>query len=273
MTRKVSGLTTAALGLALSFLLAGITIAAEAQTGILVTGNGEAKGKPTSIEIGATISGDAELAADAIVKYRDSKKSAIKALEALKLPSLVIESSGYSITQGIDPQAQMMAMRGMAVQTGNNRQRVAVIEQMKIRLKDLDKLKDDTLMETVLKVLDTARDAGLTVGPKQMSPYYQPQVQAPSIVTFKIQDISELREQAYKLAMDDARAKAERLAKLSNVKLGRVVTVQDNNNQRPAQPQVVYYGMVQTGEDELASGSFSEITMKVVLNVQFEIEK
>ena len=48
--------------------------------GITVSGSGEVKSKPNVVEISATVSGDAELAADAIVKYRDTKRRGLKAI-------------------------------------------------------------------------------------------------------------------------------------------------------------------------------------------------
>src|SRR4051812_14135584 len=86
-------------------LLAAPLRAAE-NDGITVIGNGEAKSRPTQVEIGALVAGDAELAADAIVKYRDAKKHAVDALQALKLSALVIESSGFTVNQAMDPNMQ-----------------------------------------------------------------------------------------------------------------------------------------------------------------------
>src|SRR4051812_36487033 len=65
--------------------------------GISVAGSGEVKAKPTTVELNATVSGDAELAADAIVKYRDARRRAVEALNGLKLEGLKVEGGGFSV--------------------------------------------------------------------------------------------------------------------------------------------------------------------------------
>jgi uncharacterized protein YggE len=87
---------------------------------------------------------------------------------------------------------------------------------------------------------------------------------AANLVSFKLTNPDALREQAYKQAMADARKKAERLASLAGVKLGRIVSVKDavaTGGPNPQQPA------------ELTSGVFKEIEVKVNLAVQFEIAK
>src|SRR5215217_924000 len=182
--------------------------------GITVGGLGQAKGKPQLVEFLAVASGEAELASDAIVKHRDTKRRALKAIEDLKIPGLSVESKGFAVNQAVDPNMQMMMMRGQT--PTNTKQMVQVSEQLRIVLKDLDKLKDEDLMNTVLKVLDTARDGGLVIGPGSPTNYYQMQMmmqtgQAAGLAAFKTPDPAQLRMQAYQKAMDDARAKAKRL--------------------------------------------------------------
>ncbi len=117
-------------------------------------------------------------------------------------------------------------MQGNAA--GPSKQQVQVAEQLKIVLSGLDKLKDEELMETVLKVIDTGRDAGLVIGraPRnyyEMQMMYNSGAQGGALVTFLLADADALREQAYKAAMADARGRAERLANLAGVKLGKIV--------------------------------------------------
>jgi uncharacterized protein YggE len=80
--------------------------------------------------------------------------------------------------------------------------------------------------------------------------------------------------------MDDARKKAERLAGLAGVKLGRILSVKDavpvggagSNNGQMA--MMAMYGVAAPPEQqELTSSVFKEISVKVNLAVQFEIAK
>src|SRR4051812_24658852 len=184
--------------------------------GISVAGSGEVKAKPKVVEINATVTGDAELAADAIVKYRDARRRAVDALNGLKLEGLKIDSNGFSVAQGVDAAQMQAMMQGNAAPAG--KQRVSITEQLKLNLTVLDRYKDEELMDTVLKVLDTGRDAGLVIGRTPPRNYYEMQMyynnggaSQGNLVTFKLIDTDALREQAYKMAMDDAKKKAERL--------------------------------------------------------------
>jgi uncharacterized protein YggE len=247
--------------------------------GISVAGSGEAKGKPTAVEISAVVSGEAELAADAIVKYRDTKRRAVEALEGLKLEGLKVESGGFAISQGVDAaQQQAMMMNGNAM-AGGVKQRVTVAEQITVVLGGLDRLKDEELMDTVLRVLDTGRDGGLQIGPPQPRNYYEVQMMYNSgrandgkLVAFVIADPEALRDAAYKAAMADARRRAERLAALAGVKLGRIVSVRDQGAGAPMTVQMPgMAGQPVAEAGRLSSGVFSEIPVRVNLSVQFEI--
>lgn len=251
--------------------------------GISVSGSGSVQGKPSVVEMEATISGEGELANDASVKFRNTRKNAAAALEALKIPDLSIEFRGSSVAQAIDPQAQMRMMQGMGGDTG--KAKVQVTEQLHLVLKNADKLEADKLLDTLFKIIDTSRDAGAVVGPPQPTNFYQMQIRAQggsnnAIAEFKIPDITPWQDEAYKLAFADARAKAERLAQLSGVKLGRVLSVQDQGAP-PAGPGAnVYYALMmsegaagQPTTREASSEHFGEIPITVRVQVLFEIQK
>ena len=254
--------------------------------GISVAGTGEVKAKPKVVEINATVTGDAELAADAIVKYRDARRRAVDALNGLKLEGLKIESNGFSVAQGVDSAQMQAMMQGNAAPAG--KQRVSVTEQLKVNLTVSDRYKDEELMDTVLKVLDTGRDAGLVIGRQPPRNYYEMQMyynnggaNQANLVSFKLTDTDGLREQAYKAAMDDAKKKAERLANLAGVKLGRILSVKDavavgggGGNNSGQMAMMAMYGVAMPPEQqELTSNVFKEISVKVNLAVQFEIAK
>ena len=138
----------------------------------------------------------------------------------------------------------------------------------------------------MLKLIDVGRDNGLTIGPGNLN-YYQVQVmmqgrgEGLSMIAFKIPDASALREQAYKLAIEDARSKSARLADLAGVKLGRILSVRDQDAPPAGKNDLTsfyyaMYGMTQPkGEPDvgLSSNVFGEIPLTVRLNVEFEIVK
>jgi len=256
--------------------------------GISVTGTGVVKGKPSVVEFDARVAGEGELANDATVKYRDMKKKVIAAFDALKNPDLSLDFKGSSITEAIDPQTQMRMMQGMAGDTGAPKVRVS--EELHITLKGADNLDSDALLKSVTTVIDTCRDAGIQIGPAAPSNYIQAQIEAQqgggdsAIALFKIPDITALKDQAYKLAIDDARANAQRLADLSGVKLGPVISIQDEGAAPAAGPNNIY-AMIMMAEmggsptasqgdsKEVSSKNFGEIPVTVRLAVSFEIQK
>jgi len=260
-------------------LMTAVLHAQAEQPGITVAGSGSVKGRPTEVEIGAMVSGEAELTNDAMVKYRDAKKRALAAIEGLKLANLTVESTGVSVSQAIDPNAQQMMMQGRAANVG--KPKVQASESMKISIKGVDKIAADVLMDTVMKVIDTGRDAGLQIGPATPTNYYQMQMmqqsgQGQGMLQFKIGDSTEQREQAYKVAMEDAKKKAQRLADLAGVKLGRIVSVQDSAPVRGDNAAMMQWMAMNGGQSDptdLTSQLLADITLKVTLTVQFEIAK
>lgn len=268
---------------ALVWLGAASGTAARADEGIVVQGAGQAKARPTQVEIQASISGEAEIASDATVKFRDARKRALAAIEALKNPDLKVESAGISVNQPMDANQQQMMMQGRSG-GGAVKQKVQVAENSKIVLANVDKLTPEALLEMVLKIVDTAKDAGFQIGPGAASNYYEIQARmgaANSIVSFKIPDTAALRDQAYQAAIEDAKAKARKLADLAGVKLGRVISIQEAPAAKAdsAMPNYIYYMMGLMGgkggsdDKSLVGSTFGELTMNVNLTVQFEILK
>ncbi|MBX3442205.1 MAG: SIMPL domain-containing protein [Planctomyces sp.] len=244
--------------------------------GILVAGRGEAKSKPNVVELSGTVTGEAELASDAITKYRDNRQRAVDAVENLKIENLSIEGGGVAINSSLSAAAMQAMAQGMpATGTGNNRLQVS--EPLKIRIEGVDKLTTEELLETLVRIVDAGKDAGVAIGPQvEYNPYvYNPrQGQASSLATFRMSDISELRQQAYEGAIKDARTQAERLAKLSGVTLGRVTSVREGTQQNQTQMNVMYYYGAQSASepDAYSTGKLEQITVSVVLQVEFAIE-
>ena len=260
--------------------------AASADEGILVRGDGSAVARPTQIELSATLSGEAPLAADALVKFHDAKKRAMAAMAGMKNPDLLVEPGGVSVGGGgNDANTQMMIMRGMT--PPNTGQSVRLTETSRIVLMHADKLEPDELLEKVLKILDVAKDAGFQIGAAPPSNYIEMQLRAqeggagtrPFPSSFPTQRA--LREKAYKAAIDDAKTKAQQLADLSGTKLGRIVSVREAEASKSDSANLMmsiygYLGSSNKGNsaDKSLSGSNSgDLTLHVNLEVQFEIAK
>ena len=260
-------------------LLSGSSLA-QAEAGISVTGTATVKGKPTEVEISGTITGEGELANDASVKFRDGKKKATDAIANLKNEDLTMRTEGSDIHEIVDPAQQQRMMQGQGVGE-TPKVRVQISETVKLKLKNVDKMETPKLFETVLKLIDTSREAGVTVGGAAPMNYYQMQMQmqngggTSNLVQFKIPDTTEMQNKAYKLAIEDARAKAQRVADLAGVKLGKVLNVTDSGVTSPQAVQNGYNNGNNNSpvDKEATSGTLGEIPISVSVQVQFEIEK
>jgi len=255
--------------------------------GISVIGVGVTTVKPSVVEVRATLSADSELANDARVKERDARQRVSEALDA-RSPGIVVESAGISINPMIDPSVQALQARvaqqvviqnGVMMQVPQNTvdtsRRVSVSEQLRLVLKDADQLETPRLVETVLKLIDIGREAGLQIGQPNFSTangvttIQASSLQAPGpLITCRAADTSAVRDAAYKAAIEDARQKASRLAELSGVKIGKVIGIQELDN-GVAQSVTI----VANQEGSLSSNSLGEMPVRVRLNVQFEIVK
>ena len=132
------------------------------------------------------------------MKFDDAKKKALNVLAGLKDADLTIEGQGPSLEQGGDQSPNRF--NGMPNQ-GTDKPRVKITEQLKLTLTHADKADPAKLMAAVLKTLDAARDAGLTVGPPAPRNYYEAQNQTGALATFHIADATPLLDQAMAAAV------------------------------------------------------------------------
>ena len=253
--------------------------------GIAVYGTGELPARPNLVEIDLRVSGKAELTGDALVKYRDSKKRVLEALDKLKLDGLSTDDLALSISAGSSMEQQQRMMNGMP-QVPTKTQ-IEVSSTLRVRLKDVREQPSEELIKTVGKLLDVAQDSGVTIGPSaaeiqqamRFGNYNNLNHNVP--VRFVVTDLSAMREKAYELAVADARSRAARLAKLHQVKLGSALSVQEIavagdqggalRNTGIVQPQSALTPHESEAEPRISSASLTDIPVQVKLLVRFAI--
>lgn len=266
-------MTRASLGIAVLATTLASAATAAAEDGISVVGIGKVAARPSIVEMSGTVVGDGELAGDAVTKYHGNRQGAIDAITALNIERLTIDGGGIAINSEMN-EAQIQAMRrGMPATGGSNK--LSVSEPLKIRLEGVDQMDTAQLLETIVKIVDAGKDAGVLIGPKKnVNPYVYNANTSSSLATFKLANVDDLQAQAYEKAIADARRQAGRLAELAGVKLGRVKSIREGAVPKNNQQQVVYAypGMVnQPEEDKYASPDLKEITVSIVLQVDFAI--
>lgn len=254
---------------------------ADQGNGITVYGTGERRTRPQMVEIDLRASASAELTADALVKYRDAKRRTLEAFDKLQLEQLTIEEQGLTLTPGSLNEV-MQRMWGGMPPNASAKSQVQISSVLRLRLGGIRDKSPEEVMETLGKLLDVAQDAGASLGPSQeeMSMAWRyGYAPAATMVRFVVRDLAALREEAYELAVADARSRAQRLARLNGVKLGQVLSVQEVevSGDAAAASQPYYYTPytpAATSKDgpQIASESFAEIPFRVKLLVRFAIE-
>ena len=171
-------------------------------------------------------------------------------------------------------------MRGMAATASANRP-LNVAEPLSIRIDGIDKMTQDQIIETLVKILDAGKDAGITLGAKD-TPGYNPytgqyNTAGSALARFRLSDVEGARQKAFEDAMSNAQKQGERLAKLAGLKLGKVRAINESTANQAARQQVnvVYAYMPPNQEQEaelFTSSSLQDITVSAVIEVDFDVE-
>jgi uncharacterized protein len=240
--------------------------------GISVAGKATLMARPNVVEIDLSVAASSELTADAIVKYKDARRKLRDAFTALKLANIAVEERGLKVDQkgqGYNPY--------FFDYSPNNRSRteVELTRKLVVRGTDIRKLDEDAVLQLVAKLLDVAQDAGGHVGPQQQNDYYSWRWgnQGGSLVRFVVEDFDKIQEEAYEKAIADARARAERLARLSKIELGPIVAIREVVV--PGDTASNPYGGGQDDEHpnrkRLETSKYQDVPVKVELVVRFEV--
>lgn len=284
ISASLIGLAVAVATCATASAQTALAAAGSGSDGITVFGTGDLSTRPNWVEIDLNLSGKSELTADALVKYRDAKKRVIEALEKLNIKNLSMDERGLTVSAGTPLEQQQRAMNGMPQVPTKTQIEVASV--LRVRIKDVRDLAPEELIKTVGRLLDTAQDTGVSVGPSaaevMRNMRYGNYTNNTTAVRFVVADLAAIREKAYEQAVADARSRAARLAKLNQVKLGAALSVQEVHVAGDQQSQTntnVQYGVVQpmppaedVGEPRLTSTNLSGINVQVKLLVRFAIQ-
>ena len=234
--------------------------------GFTVTGKGLVSAKPNRMEIDLEVSAASELTADAIVKYRDTKRRLQEAFTALKLANIAVEERGLLVDQK-GTQMNPYFFDGMPNKKG--KAEVQLTRKLVVTCTDIRKLDEETLLQLVAKLLDVAQDAGGRVGRAEMdfNPYFMNRFDNSSngLVRFILDDFDKLEDDAYAMAIADAEARAGRLAKLSRVKLGPVTSAREISS------PVATIQDDEPAHKRLTSSRFQDIPVRVELLVRFDV--
>ena len=238
---------------------------------LAVSGTGQIEVRPDVMEISATVMASGELTNDVLKKFRANRRRGVDAVKKLKMNGLEIKGSGISvisnaITQQFQQRFGNMQQQGAASHT-------TFTETLTFAVPGIDRLTDDQVQDLATKILDAAKDAGLTLGhPNEQNPYYfNYNSYRPQVVFFRLANAEASRQKALDLAATDARNKAGQMAKRLNLNIGKAVLVRDTSSrQMIANRQVVVAGNTDASTADL-SPTLHNITVEAFLSVEYEI--
>jgi uncharacterized protein len=260
--------------------------------GITVTGSGEATVKPNKLEIGIKAAVSAELTADAVVKYRDALKRTKDTIEKLKIDHLQVDDRGVNVSNvgpGVQQNGNFMIATPQGVVQGNNanapKQEVAISKTLRVTIQGIDKLSEEDVIALVAKLLDVAKDAGLSVNGANMNGATGPDGQPlpDALVQFVADDLSAARKEATDKAFQQAKEQAQHIADLAGVRLGAAAAVEELSSAGGSGDESVTEGDLQTaiynlvsgpasGTGQIKSSSLGEMPLRVNLRVRFTLE-
>ncbi len=255
----------------LVLLLNGTAAAADEFDHITVTASGQASIKPDVAEVRAAVTGSAAMAADALKKFHDNRRRAIEAIKKLKLENLSVEGGGLSMTSASANANRMVQILG-ANQNAGTPGHITVTENLVLRLSAIDRMKEGEPAKAVSSMIDTAKDAGLTLG--------TPGGMQSELVRFRSTKLEDARTAAIQNAMQSARRKADALATLSKAKIVRIASSREvtappvpASVSNPLSSWMAMMGMAESGlsadADEAASNVLKPIPVNVTIEVQF----
>jgi uncharacterized protein YggE len=236
---------------------------------LAVVGNGRIEVRPDVMDVSATVSGAGEITSDALKKFRSNRRRAVEAVTKLKIPGLEIKGSGVSVISNAI--VQQFQQRFGNMQQGPS-DHTTFRETLTFTVSGIDHLSDEQVQDLVSKVLDAAKDAGLTLGrPTDQSPYYyNADSYKPQIVFFRLSDPEAVRQKALDLAANDAREKAEQMARRLKLTIGKAVEVRDGSSHQGANRQVVVVGRNDSTSTE-SSASLHSISIDAFMQVEYQI--
>jgi uncharacterized protein YggE len=262
----------------------GISSVAKAEDpGITVTATGEATVKPNRMEIEVKASASAELTGDAVVKYRDGLRRAKEAFEKLKIENLQVEDRGMNVANGAvgATNNNFVALNGGAPAAA--KPEVNISKSLRLAVTGVDKLSEEQLIALVAKLLDTAKDAGVSPGGNSTNSLLMRMngMAGPTtMVTFIADDTTAARKKATADAFHQAHEKAQKLAELAGVTLGPVISMEDigasaekGMSMQERMVQMIYGGGDTASDDSrLTSSLLIEMPVRVGLRVRFALQ-
>ena len=245
---------------------------------IEVIGEGSASARPDTVSLSAKIYGKNESAKKAYALLLKEKEKLNTALNPMLFAGLKIQYQGVKTSQM--PKAAAAAGGGVVVpgavpagpKVGEGE--FLVGESISIELGKIEKKSNEEIERMLMDVIDAAKKAKVVMAEGGYSPFMPGQTATQAIAKFKLADTTKVRSESLKVAIADAKSRAETLAKLAGGKVGKILSVKEEISVDPdANKQLVYvYGQTdESTKGKNTSLNFGKIKIESRLRVKFAI--
>ncbi|MGB5216558.1 MAG: SIMPL domain-containing protein [Anderseniella sp.] len=213
------------------------------QRTLSLTGQSEVKSAPDIAVISAGVVSEAKTAREALTLNNEAMASVLQTIEAAGVAKKDIQTSSFSV----QPKYKYSKRSSSGEQEPPRITGYTVSNSVTVIARDLAKL-------------GPVLDAVVSSGVNQMNG-----------LSFSIAEPEPLRNEARKMAVTEARARAEMYAEAAGVSLGKILSISEAGGQRPPQPEYRRAALQSTAADSvpIAQGQQS-IQMQV--NIVWEIE-
>ncbi len=213
------------------------------QRTLSLTGQGEVKSAPDIAVISAGVVSEAKTAREALTLNNEAMASVLQTIEAAGVASKDIQTSSFSV----QPRYKYA-------------KRASDGEQEPPRITGYTVSNSVTVIARDLAKLGPVLDAVVSSGVNQMNG-----------LSFSIAEPEPLRHEARKMAVAEARTRAEMYAEAAGVSLGKILSISEAGGQRPPQPEYRRAALQSAAADAVPVAQGQQ-SIQMQVNIVWEIE-
>jgi uncharacterized protein YggE len=237
---------------------------------ISVTGSGTAAAAPDYMQVNFTMAGAGEKLTEARDAFSELKAKVQAKIDGFDDLDIIADYQGEQQGDGSGSNAALNAMMGEAPGGGS----FSVSESVSLRFEfdgDMERLE---MSQSVSKVIDGLAEAGINFGSASTMSRL---VNSKGLIEFGIADSQELELRVAESAMQDARRRAENIAKLAGGRLGQVLSIEETPSESAYGPQaglMAIYGLALKNASSTAgmtSAVNCDLELSGKLTVVFEL--
>lgn len=242
---------------------------------ITVTGSGSASAPPSYVILRGTVRGQGDSGKDAAKQHAEARAKVEKAF-ADPIEKVTLRFRGEKPTAASSLEGPLAALAGGAGAPADEKKFV-IVETVELRIDFENDMERNHIARKIGDLLDKAAKAGVKISRSagQMAIALGGGT-SQSVAEFSLENPQVVRRDAYQAALKDAKARAEALAELANLKLGKVVSIEEVDPVANTESPYAAMFALALQEEKGAIGEFSSesnelIKIETRLRVVFQL--